>query len=221
MEDTMDDELTETPTALTDNITPEMASNKVTDDSGSLVHKSSVARMMNKATPLTTPLANTNPLTNTKSQDRVKRAQSIGRFSSRNSSDSTTIDRSFNFSFGLDLPEDADVVKCGDYASVLVNAKSSTGSKLRTFMVIVRLVSFGLQTNVQLERTWDAADTKCLARVEHVHVTNSVDGNGNQAVTIEDKAGVHLSNIPLTKLELISSHTFILSLMIIQHVLQL
>ena len=39
MEDTMDDELTETPTALTDNITPEMASNKVTDDSGSLVHK--------------------------------------------------------------------------------------------------------------------------------------------------------------------------------------
>ena len=136
MEDTLEDELTETPTALTDNITPEMASNKVTDDSGSLVHKSSVARMMNKATPLTTPLANTNPLTNTKSQDRVKRAQSIGRFSSRNSSDSKTIDRSFNFSFGLDLPEDADVVKCGDYASVLVNAKSSTGSKLRTFMVI-------------------------------------------------------------------------------------
>lgn len=96
MEDTMDDELTETPTPLTNNITPEMASNKVTDGSGNLVHKSSVARMMNKATPLTTPLTNTNPLTNTKSQDRVKRAQSIGRFSSRNSSDSTTIDRSFN-----------------------------------------------------------------------------------------------------------------------------
>ena len=92
MEDTMDDELTETPTPLTNNITPEMASNKVTDGSGNLVHKSSVARMMNKATPLTTPLTNTNPLTNTKSQDRVKRAQSIGRFSSRNSSDSTTID---------------------------------------------------------------------------------------------------------------------------------
>ena len=110
----------------------------------------------------------------------------------RNDIDNTTIHRSFDYAVGVDLPDNTEFVKRGDYTALVVNVKSSindTNATFWTFMVIVRLISFGKQKNAQLEGTWDATNTEFFSLVKYVHMTDSKDANGNESLVVLDKAG--------------------------------
>ena len=172
---------------------------------GKPVYKASIVRMINNKVSLSDTLSVSGLITKPKSQDRVRRSASVGRYASRSNTDTSTIDRSFDHPYGIDLPVDADVMKYGDYAALIVTAKTqqmASNKEYRTFMVLVRLISFGdKKGGVQLERTWDVSDMTSFARVEYVHVTHAKDGNGNTSLMVEDKAGVHLSSIPRSSFE--------------------
>ena len=82
MKDILNEEDNEPPISLCDEVTDKMKCNKVTDKNGTEMFKASVARMIN----------NKMSLTNTKSMDRTKRVQNIGRYTSRNSVGTTAIE---------------------------------------------------------------------------------------------------------------------------------
>lgn len=140
VEDLMEDEDDKGPVELLGNVTKEQKKRTVVAD-GKEVYKSSIARLISRGMPISA--SNTVYFVSKPklSQDRPKKYQNIGRFQSRLSSDSTVIHRAFDYvnnatTYGIDLPEDSEKIKAGDYAAMIVNAKTKT-NELNTLLQIL------------------------------------------------------------------------------------
>ena len=91
---------------------------------GKPVYKASIVWMINNKVPLSDTLIVSGLITKPKLHDRVRRSASIGRYAGRSNNDTSTIDRSFVHPYGIDLPYDANVMKDGVYASLIVTSKT-------------------------------------------------------------------------------------------------
>eukprot|EP00979_Chaetoceros_neogracilis_P004863 scaffold844_cov268-Chaetoceros_neogracile.AAC.5 len=73
---------------------------------GQPVYKASIVRMINNKVSLSDTLSVSGQITKPKSHDRVRRSASVGRYASRSNTDTSTIERSFDHPYGIDLPDD-------------------------------------------------------------------------------------------------------------------
>lgn len=143
--------------------------------------------------------ADNQKISQTKSTDRIKRVQRIGKYEAcGRSNSSSAIRRSFIFGCGDD-DDDVDKIKFNDYGAIMVKAKMSRSSKKRSkYMVVVRFISFGKRGEPQVEQVWDAEDDTCRLLVSVMHVEETIDSNEKPALYILNKVGEMIKNVNRT-----------------------